>query len=159
MQTKFLPLFLLSLFVLLHTSGCGDDDGGTPEDGGAPEDGGNVDSGPRTFTGPECENVNQWHCLMPWPSSRYLAEDPSTATGYRIDIPEKGLADQELSTLGLRQVSREVDPQDWPQTYVKFIPAIAPRIASSMSASGYTIQGFFPPSSIRTSVVVSAAFC
>jgi len=92
METESLPLLVLSLSLLLSVGGCGDDDGGTPEDGGStPEDGGGADAGPRTFTGPECENVNQWHCLMPWPSSRYLAEDSSTATGYRIDIPEEAM--------------------------------------------------------------------
>lgn len=36
----------------------------------------------------ECENLNPLHCLAPWPSSRYLVEDATTRTGYRIDIPQ-----------------------------------------------------------------------
>lgn len=35
----------------------------------------------------ECEGLDPAACVLPWPSSRYLREDPSTATGVRIDIP------------------------------------------------------------------------
>lgn len=31
-----------------------------------------------------CDNLNDLLCALPFPSDRYLAEDPSTATGYRL---------------------------------------------------------------------------
>jgi hypothetical protein len=40
---------------------------------------------------PECENLNPLQCMMPWPSSRYLIEDASSATGRRISIPAGAL--------------------------------------------------------------------
>ncbi|MDX2012434.1 MAG: hypothetical protein SFW67_19715 [Myxococcaceae bacterium] len=33
---------------------------------------------------PGCENLNAQHCLLPWPSDRYLVEDGSTVTGFRL---------------------------------------------------------------------------
>jgi hypothetical protein len=32
----------------------------------------------------ECENLNPLHCLAPWPSDRWLVDDPSTRTGRRL---------------------------------------------------------------------------
>ena len=40
---------------------------------------------------PECENLNPLHCLLPWPSSRYLADDATTATGKRIALPAEAM--------------------------------------------------------------------
>ncbi|MEE2829256.1 MAG: hypothetical protein VX498_08710, partial [Myxococcota bacterium] len=31
-----------------------------------------------------CEGLNPLYCLLPWPSDRWLEEDPSTETGYRL---------------------------------------------------------------------------
>lgn len=39
----------------------------------------------------ECENVNPLHCLMPWPSSRYLIDDAATETGKRINLPQAAM--------------------------------------------------------------------
>jgi hypothetical protein len=36
----------------------------------------------------ECDNVNPDYCMLPWPSSRYLVADDSTATGWRVDYRE-----------------------------------------------------------------------
>ena len=36
----------------------------------------------------ECENLDPTHCLMPYPTSRFLSVDDSTETGFRVDIPE-----------------------------------------------------------------------
>ncbi len=41
----------------------------------------------------ECEVLNAAECLLPYPSSRFLVEDPSTDTGWRVQIPEAGLPD------------------------------------------------------------------
>ena len=60
------------------------DDGGT--DAFAEPDAFVVDPYPE-----ECENINSLHCLAPWPSDRYLIDDPSTRTGHRIDIPQQAI--------------------------------------------------------------------
>ncbi|MDX2168076.1 MAG: hypothetical protein SF182_13465 [Deltaproteobacteria bacterium] len=39
----------------------------------------------------ECEVLNQAHCLLPYPSSRFLVPDAGTATGVRVHIPDVGL--------------------------------------------------------------------
>lgn len=86
--------FTLLVGSLLLASACGGGGGG---DDGA--DAGSVLDDSR----PECENLNPSHCLLPWPSSRYLAEDTSTRTGYRIDLPEAAMP---------RNISGEpVDPE------------------------------------------------
>jgi hypothetical protein len=41
----------------------------------------------------ECEVLNQAECLLPYPSSRFLVKDESTATGFRLNIPASGLPD------------------------------------------------------------------
>lgn len=33
---------------------------------------------------PACENLVDGHCMLPWPSDRWLEPDPDTATGYRL---------------------------------------------------------------------------
>jgi len=62
--------FWLVLVVCQAATACGDDGGG-----GFPD------------TRSECENLTAGHCMMPWPSTRFLEPDPSTATGYRVAIP------------------------------------------------------------------------
>ena len=39
----------------------------------------------------ECEVLNNTECLLPYPSSRFLVPDASTATGWRLQIPDRGL--------------------------------------------------------------------
>jgi hypothetical protein len=39
-----------------------------------------------------CEVLNDWNCLLPYPSSRFLARAP-TPTGYRIELPAEGMPD------------------------------------------------------------------
>lgn len=38
-----------------------------------------------------CENVDPSLCLLPWPSSFFLVDDPSTATGRRVAIPDEAM--------------------------------------------------------------------
>jgi len=38
-----------------------------------------------------CENLNDAECLLPYPSSRFLVDDPSTATGLRVNLPAEGM--------------------------------------------------------------------
>src|SRR5256885_12478186 len=35
----------------------------------------------------DCNPLGGPACLQPWPSSLYLKTDPSTVTGYRLDLP------------------------------------------------------------------------
>lgn len=52
-----------------------------------------------------CENVNALYCLAPWPSSRYLVEDRTTRTGFRVSIPREAMPPNRR---GVR-----VDPAQW----------------------------------------------
>jgi hypothetical protein len=89
---------------------CGDDDGG-PVDGGPDPDAGVVDAGPDAaaptidVTRPECENLDPTHCLMPFPSSRFLEVDEGTETGFRVAIPP--------AALPLNQFDEAADPSTW----------------------------------------------
>jgi hypothetical protein len=38
-----------------------------------------------------CEVLNNVECLLPYPSSRFLVPDPTTATGLRVQIPDSAL--------------------------------------------------------------------
>jgi hypothetical protein len=84
-------LTLLSTFSLL---GCptqpSADDAANP-DAGELADAVVVDSPPPDPFPAHCENVNALECMAPWPSSRFLTADPSTRTGYRIDIPRAAM--------------------------------------------------------------------
>lgn len=73
----------LSSVLMLFAAACGDDDVTAMPDAGPGDAGPQLPDDSR----PECENVNPASCLLPWPSSRYLAEDSTTATGLRIELP------------------------------------------------------------------------
>ncbi len=68
---RFLPLS--TAIVVLLGLGCGDD---------APP------GEPIIAERAECENLDPVHCLMPYPSSRFLVEDTATETGRRVQIDE-----------------------------------------------------------------------
>ncbi|HUJ60362.1 MAG TPA: hypothetical protein VLX92_17795 [Kofleriaceae bacterium] len=63
------PRFVL-VALLLCACGGGDNSSGIPDD---------------------CNPLGGQGCLLPWPSSTYLVEDGTTATGYRISIPEDAM--------------------------------------------------------------------
>ncbi len=82
--------FSVGLLLALAV-GCGDP---APDVDAGAEDGGGSDTGPSDAgadAGPpfpaECENVSPMECLLPWPSSRYIVEDATTTSGYRVDLP------------------------------------------------------------------------
>jgi hypothetical protein len=79
---------LPALGLALALSAC--DDGSSDADSGAP-DATAPDAGDAVSFRAECENVNPAHCLTPWPSSFFLGEDASTATGFRVDIPVEAM--------------------------------------------------------------------
>src|SRR5512140_3068011 len=57
-----------TLLLVLVVAACGDDGNSSP----IPE---------------ACNPLGGEGCLLPWPSLSYLKADPSTATGYRLDLP------------------------------------------------------------------------
>lgn len=85
------------LAMTLSFAAC---DGGAPPTGDAavPDAG---DAGTEPYPA-HCENVGPAHCLLPWPSSFFLARDRSTRTGYRIELPE--------AAMPLNNRRRPVDP-------------------------------------------------
>lgn len=52
-----------------------------------------------------CENINPAHCLLPWPSSFFLRDDPDTATGRRLALPAEAMPTD--------MRGRPVDPAAW----------------------------------------------
>ena len=40
---------------------------------------------------PHCEGTNPRHCMLPWPSGQWLAEDSSTTTGYHLAYDPEGV--------------------------------------------------------------------
>lgn len=91
-----------ALSMAPFVAACGDDDGTTapppppppPADGGmdgdVEPDASDPDAGPPPRR-PECENLNPHHCLFPWPSSRYLVDDPTSRTGKRLALPSEAM--------------------------------------------------------------------
>jgi hypothetical protein len=58
--------------------------------GAAPVD--SVDFETAVLTDPaDCNVLNEAQCLLPYPSSRFLAVDGTTDTGFRLDLPASGL--------------------------------------------------------------------
>ena len=60
------------LLLVLALAACGGDDG----DPAIPE---------------SCNPLGGQGCLLPWPSMAYVKADPSTATGYRLDLPREAM--------------------------------------------------------------------
>lgn len=53
----------------------------------------------------ECNPLGGTHCLMPWPSSSYLAADSTTATGFRVALP--------IEAMPVNIDDIVVDPTSW----------------------------------------------
>lgn len=54
---------------------------------------------------PSCEFLNPSHCLVPWPSSRYIVADDTTETGFRVELP--------ASVMPSNKNGDVVDPAAW----------------------------------------------
>src|SRR5689334_19632811 len=93
MQIRF-RFALLVLAFASFAGGCGDSGGSDSGVDSGPADGG-TDSGPAPDGGhdagiaddPSCEGLNPENCMLPWPSTHYLVDDTSTATGRHISVP------------------------------------------------------------------------
>ena len=57
---------------------------------------------------PECDPLNAAECLLPYPSSDYLVPDPTTPSGWRLNLPESGL----LTLTGPALKAREFNAVD-----------------------------------------------
>jgi len=62
-----------TILLVLVVAACGDDGDGTPAMPAA------------------CNPLGGAGCLLPWPSLSYAKADPSTATGYRLDVPVEAM--------------------------------------------------------------------
>jgi hypothetical protein len=118
----------LALVAALALAACGDDDAPLPPadggaDLGAPDAGGGLDT-----SRPECENLNPQACLLPWPSSRYLVEDATTRTGYRVRFPE---ASMPTTRGGERFDARQFDRWDGFGASTSFVTVYPRRIDES----------------------------
>ena len=51
-----------------------------------------------------CDELDPTHCLLPFPSNRFVVDDPSSDTGKRVSLPEGQLANTAGATL---------DPMEW----------------------------------------------
>ncbi|MFO0684062.1 MAG: hypothetical protein U0234_18565 [Sandaracinus sp.] len=72
-------------------------------DAAAPSDAAVID-----YTTP-CDHVDPTLCLLPWPSSVFLVDDPSTATGRRVAIPAEAMP---LTNDGTRPSAAPFSGQD-----------------------------------------------
>ena len=63
-----------ALLSIVSLAACGDPLPSDPD--GSAADGGTGDAGPAYPS--YCENINPTECLLPWPSSFYLRDDPTT---------------------------------------------------------------------------------
>src|SRR5215831_18025602 len=54
---------------------------------------------------PPCNPLGDGHCMTPWPSSAFEVDDPTTATGRRLAIPE--------GTLPSNTEGSAADPAGW----------------------------------------------
>ena len=91
------------MIALMFFSGCtggesGDESDGQPDDPLNPNGGENEtdlgDSGPIVVSIPHsegCDSLDPGHCMMPFPSSKYLATDSTTNTGFRLNVPAESI--------------------------------------------------------------------
>lgn len=77
MVPKMRPGGWIALVLVPLVFGCAGDTTGGDDDSADPE--------PIHLDADEaCENINPGYCMLPWPSSRYLAPDDTTETGWRV---------------------------------------------------------------------------
>jgi hypothetical protein len=115
-----------SLMVLMvAAAGCGEDSDPAAVDG----DDGSEDDGDGAAIADECNPLGGATCLMPWPSSAYLEEDSSTATGFRVGLPDEAMP------TNVDNIA--VDPAPW-NRFDGFSPsgAILAEFESGVSAEG-----------------------
>ena len=99
---------LLGLFAcLVFAAGCGSDATREPKvfeiEDRAP--------GARAPVTTACDEVDPLRCLLPWPSSRFLAADPTRETGVRLEVDPSGLsAPDETTTLAYADGFSRVTP-------------------------------------------------
>lgn len=80
-------------------------------------------------TGPRCDFLIDERCLLPYPSSVFLDEDPTTPTGLRVHY--------DVGTLPSNNSGKPIDPTDW-NTLDGFSPG--PMIVSLFRDTGHPID-------------------
>lgn len=89
---KLMPLIIITSTSLLVAQGCSSSN--------------DITSSSAAITnGAQCEGLDPDNCLLPWPSSRFLVRDKSTATGYRVSIPSTSMPQNVFGDV--------VDPSPW----------------------------------------------
>src|SRR5579862_1873354 len=79
-------------------------------------------------TNPACDFLIEERCILPYPSSRFLASDPSTPTGLRINYAANALP---------ANTTKHIDPTDW-NTLDGFSPG--PVILSLFPDTGFPVD-------------------
>jgi len=94
-----------------------------------------------------CDVLNGTECLLPWPSTGYMADDVSTDTGVRIDIPAAGLPDLPGSQLTVDPYNERDGFSPMAQILMHFPQGVDPEVsdASRLLAPGCCGQPAGPP--------------
>lgn len=90
MTSRYLRSLLVSLALLgACTTPPADDDAATVIEDAGPPDANTTDAAPPYPNA--CENISGVNCLLPYPSSRFLVDDATTATGRRVAYPMEAM--------------------------------------------------------------------
>ena len=102
MRNRKIAILMITLMLLSGCTGSGSGGDSDVQDGVDspmdPVDGENETDtdgdGPITISIPHsvgCDSLDPGHCMMPFPSSKYLADDSSTNTGFRLKVPAEAI--------------------------------------------------------------------
>jgi hypothetical protein len=94
---------------------------------------------------PSCNPLGAGHCMTPWPSSAFEVDDPTSATGRRLAIPE--------ATLPANADAAATDPAGW-NTADGFSPT-APMVMAWKG--GVSSEGLVPPEHAERSLAADSA--
>ncbi|MCA9774149.1 MAG: hypothetical protein KC466_17160 [Myxococcales bacterium] len=85
-----------------------------------------------------CDDSNPLVCAFPWPSDRYLAEDPTTETGYRLEYEQGAAPTNTLNQPVDLSPYRRLDGMS-PASQLMTLFDPAPNLAASGAASQWDI--------------------
>lgn len=95
-----------------------------------------------------CETVGAGNCLYPFPSDRFLAEDTTTVTGFRVQLPADAMPEMSDGT--------DTDPKYWNEKDGWSINAQPTTWFDGMSDAGlipWTDIGAFEGSDVKTVII------
>lgn len=92
---------------------------------------------------PACNPLGDGHCMTPWPSSAFEVDDPTTATGRRLAIPEGALP---------ANADGPADPSGW-----NLADGFSPAAPIAMAwKSGVSPEGLLPPDDLDLSLAADS---